>query len=185
MRCLRSLEKLTVKIFIILFFMSVSVVTGQVTETGINTDSLQQNAPENNENTDKDTAFVMTKSPLGSMLRSAILPGWGQIYTKNYWKAPVIWGFAGYYAYYWFRNQDKYNQYKQLYSNSLAEGFGIEDYRRRRDSYRGQRDLFAIYLGITYAINLLDAYVDAHLFDFSVEPDPQTGSALLNLRIGF
>lgn len=164
--------------------MSVSTFAGQGTRSVIFADSLQQTSPGNGENADQDTAFVMTKSPIGSMLRSAVLPGWGQIYTKNYWKAPVIWGFAGYYAYYWFKYQDKFKQYKQLYSNSLADGFGIEDYRRRRDSYRGQRDLFAIYMGITYAINLLDAYVDAHLFDFSVEPDPQTGSAMLNFRIG-
>jgi hypothetical protein len=38
---------------------------------------------------------------------------------------------------------------------------------------------------ITYALNLLDAYVDAHLFDFSVDEEPLTNSMRLNVRINF
>ena len=39
-----------------------------------------------------DTSFVMEKSPWGAVLRSAILPGLGQIYNQSYWKAPIVWG---------------------------------------------------------------------------------------------
>ena len=40
-------------------------------------------------------------------------------------------------------------------------------------------------MGITYLANLLDAYVDANLFDFNVTEDNFTGSSMLNLRINF
>jgi hypothetical protein len=58
-------------------------------------------------------------------------------------------------------------------------------YRNLRDFYRDQRDNFAIYLALTYLLNLVDAYVDAHLFDFTVTEDFLTNSPQLNVRINF
>lgn len=39
----------------------------------------------------KDTFFLFKKefTPKGATIRSAILPGWGQIYNKRYWEAPL------------------------------------------------------------------------------------------------
>ncbi|HED08391.1 MAG TPA: hypothetical protein ENI57_09775, partial [Ignavibacteria bacterium] len=53
------------------------------------TDTAEQGKSKN------DSVFVMTKSPMGAVLRSAILPGWGQIYNESYIKAPIIWGIFG------------------------------------------------------------------------------------------
>jgi hypothetical protein len=36
---------------------------------------------------------------------------------------------------------------------------------------------------ITYVLNLVDAYVDAHLFDFSVEEDFLTRMPRLNVKV--
>lgn len=116
------------------------------------------------------------------MFRSAVLPGWGQYYNESYWKIPVFWGILGWCAYNYAVNNNNYSDYRDLYVNS---GFSIESYRRLRDYYRDQRDLFVIYMGITYLANLLDAYVDANLFDFNVTEDNFTGSSMLNLRINF
>jgi hypothetical protein len=38
---------------------------------------------------------------------------------------------------------------------------------------------------LLYLLNLVDAYVDAHLFDFNVDEDFLTGSTRLNLRLNF
>ncbi len=134
----------------------------------------------------------MKKSSMGALLRSAIIPGWGQIYNESYWKAPIVWGFTGYFLYYWIWNNNKYKGYASDYTNSLALNddtpniTGLRNYYKdSRDFYHDQRDLFTIYMFITYALNLLDAYVDAHLFDFNVDEEPVTNSMRLNVRINF
>lgn len=132
---------------------------------------------------DTTETFVMTKSPMGAVLRSAVLPGWGQAYNQSYWKIPVIAGFLGYYVYGWVRNNNNYEDYRDLYSQSLNESEeGNAKYLRYREFYKDQRDQFAVWFGIAYFLNLVDAYVDAHLFDFDVTPDPYTHSPQLNIK---
>ncbi len=127
-----------------------------------------------------DTVFVMQKSPLGAVLRSAVIPGWGQLYNESYWKVPVVWGVAGWFIYNWIDTNNEYIKYRDLYIESDQ---GI--YLSRRDFYRDQRDYFAIYLTLTYLLNLVDAYVDAHLFDFTVSEDFLTRTPQLNIRFNF
>lgn len=127
-----------------------------------------------------DTVFIMQKSPWGAVLRSAVIPGWGQFYNESYWKIPVVWGFAGWFIYNWINTNDKYITNRDIYIQT------DEDiYRRRRDFFRDQRDNFAIYLALTYLLNLVDAYVDAHLFDFTVSEDYLTRNPQLNIRFNF
>ena len=33
-----------------------------------------------------------THSPLGAVIKSAIIPGWGQLYNKKWWQVPLIYG---------------------------------------------------------------------------------------------
>jgi len=116
-----------------------------------------------------DSGFVMEKSPMGAMLRSALFPGWGQFYNEAYWKIPIIWGVSAWFIYMWKDRDDNYQFYRRLYNNSLDEtSNGNSNFKQLRDFYRDDRDLFAIYLGLTYFLNLIDAYVDAHLFDFDI-----------------
>ena len=124
--------------------------------------------------------FVMQKSPWGAVVRSAILPGLGQIYNESYWKAPVVWGVMGWFVYVWIDNNNKYIDYKNLYIQT-----GTSKYLDYRDFYRDQRDEFAIYIALTYFLNLVDAYVDAHLFDFSVGENYMTKTKMLNIRVNF
>lgn len=110
----------------------------------------------------------MQKSPMGAFWRSAILPGWGQFYNESYWKIPIIWGVSGWFVYMWIDRNNQYQNYKDLYLQSLTSFSENAGYKKLRDFYRDDRDLFALYIGITYFLNLIDAYVDAHLFDFDV-----------------
>ena len=134
-----------------------------------------------------DSTFVMEKSAWGAVLRSAIIPGFGQFYNESYWKVPVVWGFIGYFAYVWIDNNKSYKSYSVRYSETLLNDprntellNGLKEYR---DIYRDQRDEFAIYIGLTYFLQLVDAFVDAHLFDFNVTPDPLTKAPQLGIRI--
>ncbi|MDP1995141.1 MAG: DUF5683 domain-containing protein [Ignavibacteria bacterium] len=127
-----------------------------------------------------DTTFVMEKSAWGAVLRSAIIPGWGQIYNESYWKVPIVWGVGGWFVYNYIKNDKDYKNYQQIYLTTQ----NTQD-KNTREFYRDQRDLFAMYFVFTYLANLVDAYVDAHLFDFSVTEDFFRHQPMLNIRMHF
>jgi hypothetical protein len=123
-------------------------------------------------------AIRQTKSAGKAVLLSALLPGLGQIYTKSYWKLPIIWGLGGYYIYGWITNNNRYRDYRDQYLHSLASSTeGDLEIRNLRDFYRNQRDSYAWYFGILYLANLVDAYVTASLYEFDVSDD-------LSLQVG-
>lgn len=132
-------------------------------------------------NEPQDTVFVMEKSPWGAVLRSALIPGLGQVYNQSYWKVPIIWGFLIYNISVYADSDSKYDKYKNLYLSEPTN----DNAKRFREFYHDQRDQFAFWIGLTYFLNLIDAYVDAHMFDFNVTPDYKTNGTKLNLRINF
>ena len=123
----------------------------------------------------------MEKSPWGAVGRSAVLPGWGQFYNEDYWHIPIIWGFLGWFGYQWIENNNEYQTFKDLFIENPED----EIYMHQRDFYRDQRDNFTIYIIITYLLNLVDAYVGAHLYDFTVEQDFKTNTPMLKFRYHF
>jgi hypothetical protein len=157
-----------IKIFALLIFISIAGYSQQ------NSDSIRTS------DTKTDSVFVMSKSPLGAVLRSAVIPGWGQFYNESYLKIPVIWGLGFWFGYEWKWNNDQYIFYRNKYSATHDEF-----YRLNRTFYRDQRDLFTIYMVILYIANLIDAYVDANLFDFDVSENSLIQSPMLNLRVNF
>lgn len=130
----------------------------------------------------KDTALA-TKSPGLAMLLSAIVPGTGQIYVHRYITIPLIWGFGYYFTSAWITQNNNYKQYRELFTQSIdSTGKGNDVYQKFRDIYRDDRDRFALYIAITYVLNIIDAYVGASLYSFDVS-DNLGGSAALRIRI--
>ena len=120
--------------------------------------------------------FRMKKSPAIAVLLSAAVPGAGQFYNQSYWKIPVIAGLVGYFGYEYFNNNSKYKDYRSRYNTSITpeNPFGDLNLKSLREFYRDQRDDFIWYFLIVYVVNLVDAYVDAHLFDFNVSQEKLT-----------
>lgn len=120
----------------------------------------------------KDTVinFQMKKSPWRSVLYSAIVPGLGQFYNESYWKVPIILTVGGYLGYVIVKNHNKFIDYRDQYASSQTPENPEGDLRLRsyREFYRDQRDQFLLYFAFYYLITLVDAYVDAHLYDFDV-----------------
>jgi hypothetical protein len=134
-----------------------------------------------------------TKSTGTAMLLSAIFPGAGQFYNESYWKVPIIVGLGGYFVVEFLDNNKLYLDYRDQYEESLdTTPGGDTQLLTYREFYRDQRDMFAWYFIILYAVNILDAYVDASLFDFDVGGDlassahgPPAPGASLTLKVRF
>ncbi len=117
-------------------------------------------------------------SPKKATLYSTFLPGLGQGYNKKYWKIPIIYAGMGTSIYFIFWNADQYNNYKDAFDARQAgekdEYEGIytdQNLITLQNSYRNQRDLSIIITVLIYGLNILDANIDAHLFDFDVSDD--------------
>ena len=117
------------------------------------------------------------KIPKKAGLYSAILPGAGQVYTKKYWKVPVIYGGLITSAYYINESNDLYQLYKSTYLNRLDGDFtdnlnySDSDLRTLTEHYRRNREVSALLFTLTYILNIVDASVNAHLFDYDVSED--------------
>ena len=103
----------------------------------------------NNFGQEEDTTFVMSKSPWGAVLRSAIIPGLGQFYNESYWKVPLIFGAVAYFAFQWNNSNNKYLEYRDLYTDGLDTGdINTSAYLQLREFYKDERNLFAIFIGV-------------------------------------
>lgn len=126
----------------------------------------------------KDTLKSQDINPLApakAAFYSAILPGLGQAYNKKYWKIPLVYGALGTTLYFYASNNDKYHEFRDAYKDRLA-GKSNPKYDYLDDSrliqaqrfYRRNRDLSMLLTVAFYALNIIDANVDAHLGQFNV-----------------
>ncbi|MBZ0201478.1 MAG: hypothetical protein K8I03_00520 [Ignavibacteria bacterium] len=147
-------------------------------------DSLQTDSSFTKTAPKKETAktFRMKKSSLTAVLLSAVVPGAGQFYNESYWKIPIIVGLVGYFGYEYFRQNNLYKDYRDSYTASQTpeNPSGNLSLKTLREFYRNQRDDFVWYFLIVYTVNLIDAYVGAHLFDFDVREDKFTKHGTLD-----
>lgn len=115
--------------------------------------------------------------------RALILPGWGQAYNRSYWKIPIVYAGLGGLGYWFYYNNQQYKIYQTAYryatdgdstTNPLfvpnVKAQQVEQgYRALRDGYRRTRDQSVIFIAGFYALQVVEAYVNAHLKYFDVE----------------
>ena len=128
-----------------------------------------------------------------SVWLAAVVPGLGQIYNRQYWKVPIIYGGALGLAYGITWNDRMYVDYRKGYVDLmdkdpntnyfeylLPEGVTLnnsnKDYytrviKTKLDNYRRYRDLCIIASAVFYLLTIIDAYVDAQMFDYDINPD--------------
>lgn len=133
-------------------------------------------------------SMMQAHSPRVAAIRSAILPGLGQIYNKKYWKLPIVYGALGTCAGIFNYNLTWYRRtrfaYKVLVTNDVASyskvhpklQFFIDqnraaDLQYLRNQYRRDIDYSALFFILLWGLNVVDATVDAHLKSFDVSPD--------------
>lgn len=174
---------MTAKILFILIGLCLAV---QLTAYAQDQDSIKRrrkDQPQLAENgVVKDSARLAIEAMPGiAARRSAMLPGLGQIYNKRWWKVPLVYGgFVGLGLVFEF-NQTKYQlflkeaQFRSLNpgktQNPTYAGYSTEGIIAIKDAYRRNRDL-TILAGLGfYAIQVIDAYVDAKFYRFDVSDE--------------
>jgi hypothetical protein len=120
-----------------------------------------------------------SKSPGTAVLLSALVPGAGQLYNESYWKVPIVVGLGTYFIVELIRNNNLYIEYRDAYRESVRDSppTGDPQALRLREFYKDERTKFGWYFLILYVANLVDAYVDAVLFDFEMSDDLSLRSA--------
>jgi len=123
--------------------------------------------------------------PKAVLRQSMIVPGWGQITNKQAWKVPIVYGLLGGLSYYSVYLTKQYHDYRAAYYNSFDSNtdmrFGATpDYlqgqnpaslKNNRDFLRNRRDFVYVTVFLAYVLNVVDAYVFAHLRPFDVSDD--------------
>ena len=115
-------------------------------------------------------------TPAKAAFYSAVLPGLGQAYNKKYWKIPLVYGAIGTSIYFYVDSNKRYRQYRNAYKARL-EGVVTEDLAFLDNNrlitgqkfYQRNRDLSALFIAAFYALNIIDANVDAALLQFNVD----------------
>jgi hypothetical protein len=122
-------------------------------------------------------------SPKKAIIHSAIIPGWGQITNKKYWKVPIVYGALGTTAVLFNRNLTQYKDAKQAYilavDNDPTNDYLIkqpyysvksqpERIRVFRNQVRQNVDYCVLFFVAFWGLNVVDAAVDAHLKTFDV-----------------
>ncbi len=137
--------------------------------------------------TGKDVPTPKIHSAHKATIYSAVLPGLGQFYNQKYWKIPVVYAGIGTIYYLANNNAKNYRKAREAYDyvsngeeypidNDLVTKYSETDLQQIRDYYRRNMELSWIIMGLWYALNIIDATVDAHLFDYDINDD-------LSLRI--
>ncbi|MDQ2772068.1 MAG: DUF5683 domain-containing protein [Bacteroidota bacterium] len=124
--------------------------------------------------------------PGKAALLAALLPGAGQIYNGRWWKLPLVFGAVGGTVYGEYFYQKGYREFADAYNITAADPSKLRSPSLGRRAqfvnttaglnqgviaYRGQRDVFYLYIGIAYGLQIVDALVDAHLQNFDVSDD--------------
>ncbi len=123
-------------------------------------------------------------SPKKATIYSAVLPGLGQAYNKKYWKIPIVYAGIGTIAYFTYINNDSYKDYRAAFDYKtgtiteadqeiidIAKRYSNESLITLRDYYRRNMELSWIIMALWYGLNVIDACVDAHFFEYDISDD--------------
>ena len=136
----------------------------------------------------KDSNLVIRKHiPSKATKRSALIPGWGQAYNKQYWKIPLVYGVIAIPAATYIYNNNMYKKTKFSYEAKFKEAAGdasdvakidpllknlsASSLQSYRNIFRKDRDYSIMWFIVTWGINVIDATVSGHLKEFDINND--------------
>jgi len=104
------------------------------------------------------------KSPKIALTLSAVIPGAGQFYTENYLKGIIVFSAE---TYLMFNTINFYSDYRE--NRRLFRETGIDSFRIKRDIAEDNLYEFIWWDAFVYMLSLLDAYIDAELYNFEMD----------------
>jgi hypothetical protein len=135
----------------------------------------------------KDSTWLANHNPRIATKRSAILPGWGQAYNREYWKIPLVYGLLAIPTASFFYNNRYYKKTKFAYEAKVKAAAGdssdyasidpelinlsIGSLQNYRNSFRRDRDYSILWFILAWGLQVVDATVFAHLKQFNVSKD--------------
>ncbi len=164
--------------------------TVQVNAMTLSKDSLNISSSAGSVNNKKIPYKII---PRVATLHSLMIPGWGQLYNRQYWKLPLVVGAfvsLGLIANYNHTRYMKYRDYYYIvsphsddpnyvppstvpvpYEDGVIRDLDVNQLKRINDGFRRNRDYTYIGIVIAWAFNVVDANVSAHLKTFDVSDD--------------
>lgn len=119
-------------------------------------------------------------NPKKAGLYSAILPGLGQLYNRQYWKIPVVYAGIGIAGYFFISNLTQYQSYRKAYIGRINNPYPTDQYvgllttdqlNTQQNTYSKYLDLTVMFSVIGYALEVMDAVTSAHLKNFDISRD--------------
>jgi len=158
------------------------LVTNTITDTAVTVKQIANNG--------KDSLVLKQKhNPRIATRRSAIIPGWGQAYNKEYWKIPIVYGLIAIPVSLFFYNDKWYKKTRDAFDikinrdtarfpeiDPLLVNLSVNSLQNYRNSFRQGRDYAVIFTLLAWGVNVIDATVFEHLKQFDVSDE-------LSLRI--
>jgi len=132
------------------------------------------------DSTQQTQSILKLHSPKKASIYSAVLPGLGQAYNKKYWKIPLVYATLGLSSYYMLSNRDSF-KVRQAALINLSDNdsttkaswyftnMPISALKAQRTYYRTNRDYGIIAIAAFYVLNIIDAAVDAHFYQFNID----------------
>lgn len=118
-------------------------------------------------------------APARAAFYSAVLPGLGQAYNKQYWKIPIAYGGFATTIYFYVKNDREYDRFRDAFKRRLAgfeddEFFGVvtdDGLIEAQRFYQRNKEISILVTVGVYILNIVDANVAAHLRQFNVNED--------------
>ncbi len=119
-------------------------------------------------------------NPKRAGLYSAILPGLGQFYNRQYWKVPVIYAGLAVAGYFFVDNLNNYQSYRKAYvarinnpyyTDKYTNIYSSEQLQQLQNDYNKFLDMTVLFTGIGYTLQILEAMTGAHLKNFDISRD--------------
>lgn len=171
-----------------IYLFCLFLVVAFVGHSQVAQDSLSVRTPADSLKTDlkkkgitvEEVSFVKKEinplAPSKAAFYSAVLPGLGQIYNKRYWKVPIVWGAIGWGVFQFVDTNDQYNFFRDAFKerragieNEIFERFSDDALQSAQERLQRDRDLWLVVTIGFYALNIIDANVDAHLKQYNVD----------------
>ena len=126
-------------------------------------------------------------SPTKATIMSACLPGLGQVYNGKWWKVPIVYAGLGGLGYLVYSKYSEYSAYLHAYEfqtgdlpegvtlnaheTELANKYSSSQLQTYKESYRRDFEFYTILTVAWYGLNILDACVDGHLYNYDISDD--------------